>query len=185
MEEEKKETKIELLETKSDKCSTILIILSFIVTIAPSVACVVFSILSYDNEYKIYFNLMFIFQGIHILIVIITAIFLLTGCECCDCSSSRNSRRGHEHVYIDPLSLILSCVLFLGGLIFLGLGITVLVFFIKYFSNLEFLAKVGNFIYLSFFLIAYILTLVIRAWKKELNKDGQNDNYNHFSKAVI
>ena len=149
---EEKEKEIEKIinsELNNKKCPDYIIkiseTVSLIVILLSSLAFLVLSILSFDNKYKIYFILAFLLQGFYFIVMIIIFILMTV-----DCGSNDKYDNGH-HLFSSGL-ILLSCGAILGCCIYLGLEIATLVFFIKFFSKLRLLAKIGYFAHLLYFL---------------------------------
>ena len=156
-EEEEEEKEIEKIidsELDNKKCPDYIKIISYtlglISILLSSIAFFVLSILSFDREYKIYFILAFLLQGFYFIAMIISCILMTV-----DCGFNGKNDDGHHHIF-SSLFILLSCGIILGCCLYFGLEIATLVFFIKFFSKLRLLAKIGYFAHLLYFFISII-----------------------------
>ena len=171
--EEEKDNKAELKEIecqekddkaklKENKCKDIsfkiLLSLLTIATLSPSIAFLVLSILSYDNECKIYFILAFIFQGLLLLSWIIISILMNSCFNSEDDDDDYEDHHHHHPLFSSSFVLIMFAALFI-GCFYVGMGIATLVYFIKFYSKLKLLAKIGYFVHFINYLISIIFSL--------------------------
>ena len=156
--EEELVNKAELKENKcKDFCFKLFMIICSIVLLIPSIAFLVLSILSFDSECKIYFILVYIFQGFFLISMIIIVIITNTGCG--DEDDYDDYKDNRHHPLFSTRFILLSFVSLIGICIYLGLEIATLIYFIKSYSKLKLLAKIGYFMHCSYYLIGLIFTL--------------------------
>ena len=119
--------KVKIVGTKCDSFLVLLYkVLVVISLIIPSIAFFILSIIPFDSKCKTYFILVFVMQGLYLIFFFLLAFTAPEGPD--------EGQKGEVCFF---------CVLALGICIFLGMEITCLVFFIKAFSKLKFLAKIG------------------------------------------
>ena len=159
---EKEKENITNSEIDKNNCADILesicLVLGLLATFIPIFAFLVFSILSFDSEYKIYFILVFIFQGLFIIIMIIFNILNCIGCFDDNDDDYDYDYEG-RHSLFPPRFIKLMFGLMIGSCIYIGMEIAILVFFIKFFWKLKLLAKVGYIAHWAFFCIPLMFSI--------------------------
>ena len=156
------------------KCDAFLVVVYkvfiFITVLIPSIGFFILSIIPFDSKCKTYFILVFVLQGLYLVF------FILMGVTAA-AANDEDENGGDCFV----------CVLILGICAFLGMEITCLVFFIRAFSKLKLLAKIGYFVHWSYIPLAIIIELlgktvdrkegfvILNKALNDLTKEAQNE----------
>ena len=149
--EPKESPEIESVKDKNKVCCfDIFMAFILIIFILGNIAFLVISIMYFDYECKTYYILVFIYLGVILILFIFEIIWFRL--EDTDDDYEENDHRMHFFPsFLCPI-MIISAIAF-------GMEIAVLVFFIKSFSKLKLLSKIGYFIHISYFPLAMLLQL--------------------------
>ena len=136
------------------------VIVRFLFFQVPNLADLILLIITYDNNYKVYFILRIITQSFYFLLCLAIAL----------CVSYVSGDYGMD-------AIIYVCPCFCFGVCVFGLEIPCLIFFIKYYNELLLLSKVGYFIHWIFIpcLIIYFF-IDYKFYNKEVTIDSNKNN---------